>query len=428
MTRRNGLTGSRRRFMALVGGAAGALGSEVALSAPKPTHAADQRHETPVAEPFFGTHQNGIATPNPQQGNVCFAALDITTDDRKAVIATLKAWTAASIRLTEGRIVNTAAANSKVAPDSLDALGLGAARLTLTFGFGPDFFTLKGRNRFGLAKFRPPALVDLPVFPGDQLELHFSGGAIGIQACADDPQVAFHAVRELIRVAGDAVTPRWIQEGYWTANRAGGTGRNLMGFKDGIMNPLPDDPASMNQHVWVGAEGPDWMRDGTYCVFRRIRVALAHWDQMPIAFQERTFGRQKLSGAPLGGSHEFEPLDLKASDKDGNLVIPATAHARLSAPQENSGAQILRRGFNYNAGVSFIAERWPPWKQAMTYDAGLLFICFQKDPRAGFIRLFEKMSRLDALNQFATHVGSAAFACPGGIGKGDYIGRGLVEA
>lgn len=422
MTRSNGLAGSRRRFMAIAGGTAGA-----AVAAPKAASAADGQPEMAATEPFFGMHQNGIATPNPQQGNVCFAALDVVTNDRRALIATLKAWTRAASRLTEGRIVNTAPSNGKGAPDSLGALDLGPARLTLTFGFGPDLFTLKGKDRFGLAKHRPDALVDLPIFPGDHLEPHFSGGALGIQACADDPQVAFHAIRELIRVAGDTVTPRWIQEGYWTANRTGSFGRNLLGFKDGIVNPSPNDPASMNHHVWVGEEGPTWMRGGSYCVFRRIRIALEHWDRMPVHFQERTIGREKLSGAPLSCTRISQPLDLKAMDKDGNPVIPATAHARLGAAQENGGAQILRRGFNYTGDVSFIAERWPPWKQAMAYDAGLLFICFQKDPRSGFIRMFEKMSRLDALNQFATHIGSALFACPGGIGKQQYIGQSLFE-
>lgn len=428
MTRGTRPDGSRRRFMAVAGGTAGLVGAAPAIAASGSAASAQAGADMMAAEPFLGRHQNGIATPNPQQGHTCFAAFDITTEDRKALIATLKAWTGAATRLTAGRIVNSPPPDGRGVADSLDALGLGPARLTLSFGFGPDMFSFKGRDRFGLARHRPAALVDLPVFPGDQLQPHFSGGALGIQACADDPQVAFHAIRELIRMGGDTVAPRWIQDGYWTANRTGGTGRNLMGFKDGTMNPSVDDPASMNRHVWVGGEGPDWMRDGTYCVFRRIRIALEHWDRMPLDFQERSFGRDKLSGAPLGGTKEFQPLDLKATDAHGNPLIAATAHARLAAPQENGGARMLRRGFNYNAGVSFIAERWPPWKQAIAHDAGILFICFQKDPRTAFIRMFEKMSRLDALNQFATHVGSAVFACPGGIGEGDHIGRALFES
>jgi deferrochelatase/peroxidase EfeB len=169
------------------------------------------------------------------------------------------------------------------------------------------------------------------------------------------------------------------------------------------------------------------MRGGSYAVFRRVRIALEHWDQMKLGFQERTIGRHKLSGAPLGGTHEFDKLDLTATDRDGNPMIPATAHARLGAPAENDGAQMLRRAYNYSDGVSFVAERWPPWKQAMEYDAGLMFIAYQSDPRRSFVPMFEKMSRIDPLNQFTTHVGSAVFACPGGVQRGSYIGQALFE-
>jgi deferrochelatase/peroxidase EfeB len=416
------LQASRRGFLAAAGGAAG-----IASASAGTAHAAAKAMPLGQTEEFFGVHQNGIASPGPMQSNTCFAALDLAAPDRAALITVLKTWTIASERLTSGKLA-VAPTDTDQPFDSLDALGLGPARLTINFGFGPELFGVAGKDRYGLAKQRPAALVDLPRFPGDQLEARYTGGALSIQACADDPQVAFHAVRELIRLGGDAVSVRWIQTGFSAASRAPGTPRNLMGFKDGTMNPNVRDAATMNEHIWVGKEGPSWMRGGSYAVFRRVRIALEHWDQMKLGFQERTFGRHKLSGAPLGSTHEFDAIDLKATDKDGNPVIPATAHARLGAPAENDGAQMLRRAYNYSDGASFVAERWPPWKQAMEYDAGLMFIAYQNDPRRSFIPMFEKMSRIDALNQFTTHVGSAVFACPGGVKRGGYIGQGLFEA
>ncbi|HQU02513.1 MAG TPA: Dyp-type peroxidase, partial [Acetobacteraceae bacterium] len=199
-------------------------------------------------------------------------------------------------------------------------------------------------------------------------------------------------------------------------------------FKDGTMNPDVADQRVMQQSVWVGPEGPGWMQGGTYAVVRRIRVALDHWDQMKLGFQEQTIGRHKYSGAPLGDTHEFAPLDLAATNAQGDLVIPQTAHARLGAPAANGGAQMLRRGYSYSYGAGFAAERWPPWKQAVEFDAGLLFVAFQKDPRTGFVRVFTPMSRIDALNQFTTHTGSGLFACPGGVQAGGYIGQGLFQA
>ncbi|MEK2600834.1 iron uptake transporter deferrochelatase/peroxidase subunit [Burkholderia arboris] len=379
-------------------------------------------------EPFYGKHQGGITTP--QQRNAYFAALDLATTRRADVIALLKTWTDAAARLTRGDTAQPlpATGGDDVAPaDSGDALGIGASRLTITFGFGPGLFAVAGKDRYGLAKQRPAALVDLPRFNGDQLIPEKTGGDLFIQACANDAQVAFHAVRQLVRLGGNAVQMRWGQAGF-TSGKPGETPRNLMGFKDGTMNPSRDDPAAMNEFVWAGNEGPAWMNGGTYTVVRRIRITLEHWDNTELGFQEQVFGRKKYSGAPIGGKQEFEALDLDAVDKDGNSVIPDNAHARLASPQVNDGAQILRRAYSYNDSANFYIERWPPWRQQTEYDAGLMFVAHQRDPRRGFIPINEKLAKLDIMNQFTTHVGSAIFACPPGAQPGSYIGAALFEA
>jgi deferrochelatase/peroxidase EfeB len=156
--------------------------------------------------------------------------------------------------------------------------------------------------------------------------------------------------------------------------------------------------------------------------------ALEHWDRTNVAFQEQTVGRHKDTGAPLGLKNEFDKLDLDAKGQDNNPVIAQNAHVRLAAAATNDGAQILRRPYSYNGGVNFTAERWPPWRQGMEYDAGLFFVCCQRDPRTGFIKIFENMAKFDMMNQFVTHVGSGLFACPKGIAKGEYIGQRLFES
>jgi deferrochelatase/peroxidase EfeB len=392
---------SRRLFLGAAGGLAGA--SLVATSSAQAGSA-----------PFYGPHQAGITTP--MQDALYFAAFDVEADNRAALIGLLQNWTRAAARLTAGLPAEPAA-------DSGEAVGLSLSGLTITFGFGPDLFTLDGKDRFGLAASRPAALVDLPRFPGDELVPGQCDGALAVQACANDPQVAFHAVRQLARIAYGVAALKWVQSGFSTGNKTAGTARNLMGFKDGTMNPKG---AALAPVVW--AEAPGWMAGGSYMVARRIRIALEHWDRMKIAFQEKTFGREKASGAPLGGHHEFDTPDFKATDANGDFVIPETAHVRLAAPVNNDGATILRRSYSYNDGANFVAERWPPWRQAIEYDAGLFFQAYQQDPRTGFIKLFEKMSRIDALNQFTTHVGSAVFACPPGAREGCYIGQGLFTA
>jgi len=374
-----------------------------------------------ASEWFLGEHQGGIITP--QQRHSYFATLDLTTKKRGDVVALLRSWTEAAARMTKGDTaapLDTGAGGP--AGDSGDALGLPQSRLTLTFGFGAGLFSKDGADRYGLASRRPEALVDMPTFNGDQLVEAQTGGDLSIQACADDAQVAFHAVRQLVRFAYGIAQLRWVQTGFLPDTPSGGTPRNLMGFKDGTINPK-----SPFTSVWVTDEGPAWMRNGSYLVTRRIRISLEHWDRTEIDFQEEVIGRRKYSGAPIGGRDEFTTLDLDAMDQDGNPLIAENAHVRLAAPAANGGAEILRRAYSYNDGVNFTAERWPPWRQGLMYDAGLFFVSYQRNPSTGFIRIYDNMSKVDALSQYTTHVGSGLFACPGGVSPGQFIGQGLFE-
>jgi deferrochelatase/peroxidase EfeB len=380
----------------------------------------------PATEPVWGAHQGGIVTPG--QTNTYFASFDLVTARRGELVALLRRWTAAAARMSAGQTAGPLGGDPQLpAADTGDVLGLPPSRLTLTFGFGAGLFTKDGQDRYGLAARRPEGLVAMPAFPGDQLVAESTGGDLSVQACADDPQVAFHAVRQLARLAEAVAQLRWVQAGYFGDFGSHVTGRNLMGFLDGTGNPDTTDAPLMDRFVWVGAEGPAWMRGGSYLVVRRSRIALEHWDRMSVAFQEETFGRQKGSGAPLGQRRERDPVLLAAADAEGNPVIPENSHVRLSNRDSNQGMQILRRSYNYNDGLNIVAERWPPWHRGLEYDAGLLFVCYQRDPRTGFIRMFEPMSKLDKMNQFVTTTGSALFACPGGAAEGEYIGQRLFE-
>lgn len=410
---------SRRRFL----GTAGLAGAAVSLPlvSTQPSKAAQAEADYAA---FYGPQQAGITTP--MQRSLYFAAFDLNTEKREDVIALLKRWTSASARMCAG-LPAEAGVQEEDTPglDSGEVAGLESAGLTVTFGFGPDLFTLNGKDRYGIAAHRPAALVDIPAFNGDQLVEDQCGGALCIQACANDSQIAFHAIRQLSRLGYGVSSMKWSQAGFSPAPISTGTPRNLMGFKDGTLNPQGH---ALDNAVWVGSEGTPWMRDGSYMVARRIRIALEHWDMMKIAFQEQTFGRQKMSGAPLGGKDEFDKPAYNAVDADGNYVIAQNSHMRLGAPEFNNGAQILRRSYSYNNGTSFTAERWPPWRQAMEFDAGLFFQAYQKDPRTGFIQIFDKMSKFDMLNQFTTHINNAVFACPPGVQKGGYIGETLFSA
>jgi deferrochelatase/peroxidase EfeB len=407
----------------------GVLGAALALAgaASGPASAAAQAPETEAPAdtiPFYASNQPGIITP--VQAHTYFAAFDITTDKLTDLVSLMQTWTEAAAKLMQGLNIGDPSDNpDQPQADSGEVLGLPASRLTLTFGFGPSLFTKDGVDRFGLAKHRPAAFVDLPKFVGDQLIPERTGGDLSVQACSDDPQVTMHAVRQLMRLANGVATTRWVQAGFVPRYEPTVTPRNLMGFKDGTGNIATNDPRALAQFVWVGDEGGAWMRGGTYLVARPIRIALEHWDRMKLAFQEQTVGRRKASGAPIGQADEFATADLNATDEDGNPVIAENAHLRLASPLTNEGAQIFRRGYSYDNGVTMVAERWPPWRHALELDAGLLFICYQRDPRTGFIKIFDRMSKFDMMNQFVTHIGGGLFACPSGVSPGGYLGQAL---
>jgi deferrochelatase/peroxidase EfeB len=411
---------TRRGFLTATAGLAAVAGAGLA----RPAQALDA--SSAAIEPFYGPHQGGIITP--PQTHTYFVALDLTTKQRGDVAKLLRQWTAAAALMANGQPVDLPSEGDYAeGTDPADVLGLSPSRLTLTFGFGLGLFAKEGHDRYGLKAYRPEAFVDLPNFPGDQLAPARTGGDLSIQACADDPQVVFHAIRRLSRLAYGVAEIRWVQTGFLPDYGAGQTPRNLMGFKDGTGNPATTKASEMNEVVWVGDEAPAWMRGGSYLVVRRARMALEHWDRMKVSFQEQTFGRKKISGAPLGAESEFDPVDLSAADANGDPIIPENSHVRLARQAALEGSRILRRAYSYNDGANVIAERWPPWRQGMEFDAGLIFICYQRDPRNGFIKIFDKLSRFDMMNQFVTNTGGGYFACPAGAAQGEYIGQRLFE-
>jgi len=369
-----------------------------------------------AAVPFTGAHQAGIATP--AQDRLAMAAFDLSTSSRDDVVAMLRTWTAAATLMVQGRPVGDVE-NAPLAPavDTGEAYGLAPASLTLTVGFGPSMFD----GRYGLGSRRPAALADLPQLPGDDLDPDLSGGDLVVQACADDPQVAFHAVRNLARLGRGTAAVRWFQLGFGrtsSTSSAQVTPRNLQGFKDGTNNIVAEDAAAMDSFVWVGDEGEQaWMRGGTYMVTRRIRMFIEAWDRDSFGDQESVIGRHKISGAPLGAQAEHDAVDLTAVDAQGHPVIPATAHIRLAAPSNNGGQRILRRGYSFTDGIDPVTGE---------LDAGLFFICFQRDPRDGFVALQRQLGAHDALNEYIRHTGSGLFACPPGVATGGWWGQGLL--
>ena len=389
----------RREFLkkAGIGGAGLALG----LSGASAFFANKEQGSRNVADGqeeicFYGKHQAGITTP--MQKNIYFVVLDLRTTDKNELIQLFKDWTDYSQKLVNGELVKKDGSNALLPPsDTGETVGLNPYRLTLTFGVSASFLT-----KLGLEKKRPKLFRDLPAFPKEQLREQYTGGDIVIQACADDEQVAFHAVRNLIRKGRNKVTMKWSQSGFAAIGDRMETPRNLFGFKDGTANVTTEK--DFDKVVW--ADSQDWMKNGSYMAVRRIIMHLETWDRTNLQEQENTFGRYKESGAPFGKKDEFDEVDLS--------LLPVDSHVRLAKEVD---MPILRRSYSYSDGID------PKTGQ---FDAGLLFIAFQKDPDR-FVKIQTNLGADDKMNEYVTHIGSGLFACFGGVKEGGYIGQDLFE-
>ncbi|MFI1505148.1 iron uptake transporter deferrochelatase/peroxidase subunit [Streptomyces sp. NPDC020597] len=402
---------TRRRLL----GAAGASGLVLGTAGAAAGYAAAPAQATPLSSVgagqamFHVKHQPGITQGLQARGHL--VAFDLAAGaGRKEAAALLRRWSETARRLMAGE----AAAHD----DTDVARDAGPSSLTVTFGFGSSFFT-----RTGLEKQRPVALDPLPAFSSDHLDATRSNGDLWVQIGADDALVAFHALRAIQKDAGSAAKVRWQMNGF---NRTPGatahpmTARNLMGQMDGTRNPKPEE-SDFDQRIFVPAHSgkdPAWMANGSYAVVRRIRMLLDDWEKLSLKAQEQVIGRRKADGAALSGGTETTEMDLEKTDANGDLVVPLNAHARITRPDQNGGAAMLRRPFSYHDGID----------PDGTPDAGLLFVCWQADPLRGFVTVQRKLDRGDALSQYIRHESSGLFAVPGGAAKGEYVGQRLLEA
>jgi deferrochelatase/peroxidase EfeB len=381
---------SRRELLGLIGAAGGGLalgGGGYLLNREDSVQAARR------VLPFHGTHQGGVTTP--QQKHAQFAAFDLQAATRDELRSLLRRWSSVAAALTGGE-------DSRIDDP---------AHMTVTLGLGPSLFD----ERFGLAEQRPPALIDIPPFKHDELVPERSGGDLGVQVCADDKAATLVATRAMVKAAKGAATVRWTKVGFIRdplPGEEGGTPRNLFGFKDGTNNLKAADAERMRRNVWVDpADGPSWMGNGTYLVARQIDMDVDGFLAEPVAEGERAIGRMKGTGAPLGQQHEHDPVIPLEQPVDTHIM---TANPRKPGSEDE---RILRRSYNFSTGFD------PSVSQPV---GGLMFLCFQRDPRRQFVPIQRRLAHGDRLQHHLFPRGSAIFAVPPGASAGGYVGETLL--
>jgi deferrochelatase/peroxidase EfeB len=366
--------------------------------------------------PFYGQHQAGIATP--PQTAAAFLSLDVTAANRAELTELFRALTARAAFLTAGGTPPPTSPNAPPSDDRLLGPTVLPDDLTVTVALGVSLFD----GRYGLGPRKPAQLETMRPFTHDDLDPKISDGDLLVQLCAGHRDTVGHAMLDLLAHTSGGARTRWRIDGFRFPPRPVGIPRDWMGFKDGITNPVPTDTAQMSQVVWAqpGPPEPAWTAGGTYQVVRIIRMHLDKWNKLPVEEQERTFGRRKISGAPLyvtspTASDELDPV--YTNDPQG-LLTPLDSHIRLANPQTPQTAatsSILRRSFQY--------DRSPD--AGGNPDMGHVFCCFQQDLQT----YVEMQTRLEgeALVPYISPIGGGYFfAVPGVREAQDYYARGLL--
>jgi deferrochelatase/peroxidase EfeB len=366
-------------------------------------------------EPFEGSHQAGILTPAPAQAT--FAALDSIAPDRQTLQDALMALSHRARELTLGGPIPLLSADDPPADSGILGPVNATDALTVTIAFGASLFD----GRYGLAAQRPRELIRMPTFSVDDLDPAQSHGDLLLQICAHQRDTVAHTLRELLRTVRGSLQLRWNIDGFSGAARGPSphnNARNLFAFRDGTANPPTSDSALMNQLVWVAGGEPAWAADGTYQVVRIIRQHVEFWDRVALNEQEEMIGRVRSSGAPLGGTDEFEDPRYEL-DPDGKR-IKLTAHIRLANPRTPATAdqRILRRGFNYTRGFD----------EAGTLDQGLVFVAFNQSPTRQFATIQNRLLEEPMIDYITPVGGGYFFVPPGAKGQYDWVGSGLFAA
>ncbi|MCE9621426.1 MAG: Dyp-type peroxidase [Actinomycetia bacterium] len=427
---------ARRKFLAGLGGAAAstvAFPHLVAAESARPL-TADIAVDLDLDEiqgnvlPGFNNHHQAlilVGFPSSSDGRAWLAAV-------RSSVASAREVTARS------GLSNTSWVNIALSHPGLIALGRPRSELST---FPVEF-------RAGLVK-RANTVGDLGVnavknWPAP-LQQVFHAVVIVAADQADDRQSLVQQHQQL--AAQHGVEVRHVEYG---DARVDEPGHEHFGFRDGISQPgvrgftVPANPDDAEQGapgqdlLWPGefvlgypsqagpgadvevqgpiaTSGPDWTKNGSYLVFRRLRQDVAGFRAFirSVAKDQglsedlagaKIVGRYK-SGAPLAltGEQDTDPgltnpallSDEQINDfefvDDGDLngdLVPLAAHIRKTYPRDHptdDGGEadtqrhrVLRRGIPF--GASLAADATPDSAAALAEfpnDRGLLFLCYQ---------------------------------------------------
>lgn len=366
----------------------------------------------PVRYPFRGAHQAGV-TAAPAAAALA-AGLDVLVADRGELRELFVTLTETIEHVMDGSPWDRR--NGGFPPLDTGMLGIapGATGTSVVVGLGDSIF-----DRFDLAGRRPVESQPMPKFANDDLVApERSHGDLSVVIQADDPEAVVHAFRQILRVTRGRLIPRWSREGFNRLDHdrpAGGApGRNLLGFKDGTVNPSIDAAGDLDEFVWTHADDgqPEWAVGGTYQAIRVIRMMVEFWDRTRLSEQEAIFHRHRDSGAPLGRRLETDEPVFDTTEAATMSSHIARANPRAAGDPRFT---MLRRGFNYAGGLD----------ENHQLDQGLVFVSYQRSFERGFVGVQRRLDG-EALEEYIRPLGGGLFFVPPAPAAGEILAERLL--
>jgi deferrochelatase/peroxidase EfeB len=362
--------------------------------------------------PFHAAFQSGVLTPGPsgKQASTCVAAFDSMAADKAALADLLQTVTTRARFLTSGGTPPNLGVSQP--PADSDVLGpvVPADGLTVTVSVGSTLFD----DRYGISAAKPLKLKPMTAFPNDSPDPAWLHGDLLVQFSANHQDTVHHAIRDLAKHTRGGMQLRWKMEGYNSPPRPSGTGRNLLGFKDGTANPTGTLASDL---IWVDDQKePAWALGGSYLVVRLIRMLVEFWDRVSINEQEGMFGRRRDTGAPLDGTSEFDTPNYKA-DPNGH-VIPLDSHIRLANPRtpQTADQRLIRRSYNYDLGVDLNGN----------LQSGHIFIAYQQDLERQFETVQKRLVNEPLVDYVQPFGGGYFYTLPGVRDASDWYGKTML--
>ena len=245
--------------------------------------------------------------------------------------------------------------------------------LRCVIGFGADAWD----RLFGAP--RPAHLQPFEAIRGGRHQAPSTPGDIMIHLRAERADLAFDLAARLMAGLGSAVVPIDEVQGFRSFDA-----RSMLGFVDGTENP---EGEAADAAAFVGDEDPAF-RGGSYVLVQKYLHRMAAWNALPVAEQEKVFGRTKTD-------------DVEMDD----AVKPGNSHIALNVITDDNGEELK------------IVRANLPFGQPSRGEFGTYFIGYARDP-AITLRMLSNMfigdppGNYDRLLDFSEAVTGTLFFVP----------------